>query len=83
MWQTSEYLELFPKMHDVKFRKHFGFDPSSFIGLKLRALGGFLHEQRELNQAVTVEHLTSVLYRSESHGKIHILGISKPVLTDL
>lgn len=56
MWQTSEYLELFPKMHDVKFRKHFGFDPSFFIGLKLRPSGGFLHEQRELNQAFTLEH---------------------------
>lgn len=56
MWQMSEYLELFPKMHDVKIRKHFGFDPSFFIGLKLRPAGVFLHEERELNQAITVEH---------------------------
>lgn len=63
MWQMSEYLELFPKMHDVKFRKHFGFDPSFFIGLKLRPSGGFLDEQRELNQAVTLEHRISASYK--------------------
>lgn len=47
-WHMSEYLGLFPKMHDVKFRKHLGFDPSFFVyGLKLRPSVGFLHEHRE------------------------------------
>lgn len=82
MWQMSEYLGLLPKMH-VKFRKYFGFDPSFFVGLKLRPSVGFLHEQGDLNQAVTVEHRTSDSYKSKSHRKIPISGISKPELTGL
>lgn len=82
-WQTPEYLGLFPKIHDVKFRKHFGFDLSFFIGLKLRPSVGFLREQRELNQAVIVEHRTSVSYKSKSHGKTLISGVSKTELIGL
>lgn len=69
VWQTPEYLGLFPKIHNVKFRKHFGFDLLFFIGLKLRPSVGFLREQGELNQAVIVEHRNSVSYRVKVMGK--------------
>lgn len=65
----SEYLGLFPKIHDVKFRKHFGLDPLFFVGLKLRPSMGFLHEQGELNQAVIVE--------KSWENTLHISDISK------
>lgn len=75
-WQTVEYLGLFPKMHDVKFRKHFGFDPSFFIGLDLSPSVGLLHNQGELHQAVTVEHRTSASYMSKSYGKtLHLFQV--------
>lgn len=75
-WQTPEYLGLFPKIHNVKFRKHFGFDLLFFIGLKLRPSVGFLREQGELNQAVIVEHRNSVSYKSKSHGKtLHLFRV--------
>lgn len=79
-WHMSKYLGLFPKMHDVKFRKHLVFDPSFFVdGLKLRPSVGFYmskeNEIRVLLWKTELKHHTRV----KIMGK-HIPDISKTIL---